>query len=318
MRTIDIHAHSTPHCFQREVLNGRNWHNMTSAEGELRNPRNVWTPAQRIDDMNSLGVDIQVVSTNVAFYKYDEALDVAIAIAKECNDEIHQMTVDFPDRLAGLATVPMQDIPAAVAEMERSVVQMGMKGVMIDDKVNGRTYDQPEFLPFWKAAEQMGALVLIHQAYPTVVHHRINRYHLPNTIGNLADRAITFAAMVFGGVMDQVPDLKICLCHGGGYTCYGIGRMDRGWQVRAEAQEHIQQPPSSYLRRFYYDCLTHSEPSLRYLIDTVGADRVVLGTDWPADMRLDWPVSWVMNMNSLTREEKDAILWKNLEQLLGL
>ena len=147
MRTIDLHAHSTPQCFQREVLNGRNWHNMTSAEGELNNPRNAWTPEQRIADMNSLGVDIQVVSTNVAFYKYDESLDVAIAIARECNDEIHQMTMDFPERLAGLASVPMQDIPAAVAEMERAVVQLGMKGVMIDDKINGKTYDEPEFLP---------------------------------------------------------------------------------------------------------------------------------------------------------------------------
>jgi aminocarboxymuconate-semialdehyde decarboxylase len=228
------------------------------------------------------------------------------------------MTVDYPDRLAGLGTVPMQDIPAAIAEMERAVVKLGFKGVMIDDKVNGKTYDDPEFLPFFKAAEQMGAFILIHQAYPTVVHQRINRYHLPNSIGNLADRTITFASMVFGGVMDQCPDLKICLCHGGGYTCFAIGRMDRGWQVRAEARQFIQKPPSAYLRSFYYDCLTQSEPALRYLIDTVGADRVVMGTDWPADMGTDWPVSTLLEMDSLTQEEKDLILWKNLERLLGL
>ena len=317
MRTIDIHAHSTPQCFQKDVLHGLKWHNMTRAEGELHNPRNAWTPEQRIADMDSIGMDLQVVSTNVAFYKYGENLTTTIAIARDCNNEVHQMTLDYPNRLAGLATVPMQNIPAAIGEMERSVLKLGMKGVMIDDKVNGKTYDEPEFLPFWKAAEQMGALVLIHQAYPTVVHDRINRYHLPNSIGNLADRAITFAAMVFGGVMDQCPDLKICLCHGGGYTCYGIGRMDRGWHVRAEAREHIHQPPSSYLNRFYYDCLTHSEEALRFLIDSVGAQRVVLGTDWPADMGLDWPVSWVQTMKSLSQEEKDLILWQNLERLLG-
>jgi aminocarboxymuconate-semialdehyde decarboxylase len=212
----------------------------------------------------------------------------------------------------------MQDIPAAIAEMERTVIQLGLKGVMIDDKVNGRTYDEPEFLPFFQAAEQMGAFILIHQAYPTVVHGRINRYHLPNSIGNLADRTITFASMVFGGVMDRCPDLKICLCHGGGYTCFGIGRMDRGWQVRAEARQFIQKPPSAYLRSFYYDCLTHSESALRYLIDTVGADRVVLGTDWPADMGQDWPVSWILGLDSLTEEEKEAILYRNLERLLGI
>jgi aminocarboxymuconate-semialdehyde decarboxylase len=326
MRAIDIHAHSTPQCFQGDVLQGISWHGMTAADGELRNPRNAWTPEQRIADMDSLGVDVQVVSTNVAFYQYDRNVTTTIAIARDCNNEVYQMTMDYPGRLAGLATLPMQNIKAAIDELERSVVKLGLKGAMIDDKVNGKTYDEPEFLPFWQAAEQMGAFILVHQQGPTVVAQRTNRYHLPNTIGNLADRVVTFASLVFGGVMDKCPNLKICLAHGGGYTCYGIGRMDRGWQVRSEARVNIQQPPSAYLRRFYYDCLTQSEPALRYLIDTVGIDRVVMGTDWPADMGTDWPadmgtdwpVAWVMGMESLTQEEKEAILWKNLEELLGV
>jgi aminocarboxymuconate-semialdehyde decarboxylase len=132
------------------------------------------------------------------------------------------------------------------------------------------------------------------------------------------DRAVTFATLVSGGVMDECPDLKIVLGHGGGYTCYGIGRMDHGWKVRSEARAHISQPPSAYLRRFYYDCIVYTEPALRYLIDTVGADRVVFGTDWPYDMALDWPVSWILAMESLTQAEKEAILWRNLERLLKL
>jgi aminocarboxymuconate-semialdehyde decarboxylase len=184
--------------------------------------------------------------------------------------------------------------------------------------VNGRTYDEPEFMPLWKAAEQMGALMFIHQGGGTMVRQRSTRYHLPNTIGNLVDRAVTFASFVFGGVMDACPDLKICLAHGGGYTCFGIGRMDRGWQVRSEARVNIQRPPSAYLDKFYYDCLTHSESALRMLIDTVGIDKVIFGTDWPADMAIDWPVSWILSLKSLTQEEKEAILYKNLEKLLGL
>jgi aminocarboxymuconate-semialdehyde decarboxylase len=241
-----------------------------------------------------------------------------VAIAQACNNEVHQMTLDHPERFAGLATLPMQDIPAAIAELERSVMRLGLKGAMINDHVNERTFDEPEFLPFWKAAEQMGALIFIHQARPTLVTHLTQRYHLPNTIGNLVDRAVTFASFVFGGVMDHCPDLKVCLAHGGGYTCFGIGRMDRGWQVRSEARLQLKQPPSAYVRRFYYDCLTHSEPALRMLLDTAGTDRVVLGTDWPADMRIDWPVAWVMGLQSLTQEEKEKILWKNLERLLSL
>jgi aminocarboxymuconate-semialdehyde decarboxylase len=318
MRAIDIHAHLTPQCFQREVRAGRTWHGMTSAEGELFNPMNAWTPEERLADMKSLGIDVQVVSTNVAFYKYDQDVATTVAIARACNDEVHQMTVDFPDRFAGLATLPMQDIKAAIGELARSVTQLGLKGAMINDHVNGRTFDEPEFLTFWKEAERMGAVIFIHQARPTLVLQRTSRYHLANTIGNLVDRAVTFASFVFGGVMDRCPDLKVCLAHGGGYTCFGIGRMDRGWQVRSEARAHIDKPPSAYLRRFHYDCLTHSEPALRMLLDAVGADRVVLGTDWPADMRIDWPVAWVLGMKSLTQEEKEQILWKNLEKLLGL
>jgi len=151
-----------------------------------------------------------------------------------------------------------------------------------------------------------------------MVSSRLSCYHLPNTIGNLAERTVTFASLVFGGVMDAYPDLKICLSHGGGYTCYGIGRMDRGWQVRAEARQRITQPPSMYLRRFYYDCIVYTEKALRYLIDTVGVDRVVFGTDWPYDMEFDWPVSWILSLENLTQGEKEAILWKNLERLLSL
>ena len=318
MRSIDIHAHSTPQCFQRAVLAGHDWHGMTAADGELFNPRNAWTPEQRIADMDSLGVDIQVVSTSPGFYQYHQEPAVTAAIARECNDEIRQMTLDYPQRLAGLAILPMQDTPAAVAELERAVLQLGFQGAMIGDQVNGKTFDEPEFRPIWKAAEEMGALIFIHQGGQTIGSERQPRYHVRNTIGNLADRTVTFAAFAFGGIMDQFPDLKICLAHGGGYACFGAGRMDRGWQVRSEARVNINQPPRNYLSRFYYDCLTHSEPALRMLIDSVGIDRVVLGTDWPADMRIDWPVSWVMGLASLTLAEKEAILYKNLERLLGL
>ena len=319
MRAIDIHAHQEPQCFQRAIRNGQSWHGLTADSDEADiDPMETWTPEQRIDDMDSLGVDIQVVSTSSAFYKYELDPAVTLAIARDCNDEVHQLTLDHPDRFKGFATLPMQDTRAAIAELDRAMNQLGMVGAMIDDKVNEKTYDEPEFLPFWQAAEQMGALIFIHQGDPTVVESRTERYHLPNTIGNLVDRAITFASFTYGGVMDKCPDLKVCLAHGGGYTCFGIGRMDRGWQVRSEARANISSPPSAYLRRFYYDCLTHSEPALRLLIDSVGADRVVLGTDWPANMRIDWPVSWVLGLSSLTQEEKEAILWKNLERLLGI
>ncbi len=331
MRSIDIHAHLTPQCFWRATENGGSWHTITrekNARGmevaivggrpQPLPPRARWTPEERLADMDSLGVDMHVLSTYVGFYNYQLPAEVARASAQAINDEIADMARARSDRFAGLGTLPMQDVKAAIAELERCMTKLGLKGVEINDHINGRTLEEPEFRPFWKAAEQMGALVFFHQAGETLVASRSTRYHLPNTIGNLVDRAVTFATLVFGGVMDAYPDLKICLGHGGGYTCYGIGRLDRGWQVRTEARNNITQPPSAYLRRFYYDCIVYTEPALRFLIDTVGVDRVVFGTDWPYDMALDWPVSWVLAMKSLSQEEKEAILWKNLERLLGL
>ncbi len=118
--------------------------------------------------------------------------------------------------------------------------------------------------------------------------------------------------------MDACPDVKICFSHGGGYACYGAGRMDRGWHGLPEESRQSSQPPSAYLKRFYYDSIVYSEPALRFLIDTVGIDRVVFGTDWPYDMAQDWPVSWILGLESITDKEKELILWKNLESLLGL
>jgi len=331
MRSIDVHAHLTPQCFWQATENGGDWHTLrreTDARGmeyavvggrrQALPPRARWTPEARLADMDSLGVDVHVLSTYVGFYNYHLPLEVARATSTATNDEIAGMVRAWPDRFAGLGTLPMQDVKAAIAEMERCMTGLGLKGVEINDHVNGRTLEEPEFRPFWKAAQELGALVFFHQAGDTVVTSRSARYHLPNTIGNLADRTVTFATLVFGGVMDEFPDLKICLGHGGGYTCYGIGRMDHGWQVRSEARVHITRPPSAYLRRFYYDCIVYTEPALRFLIDSVGADRVVFGTDWPYDMALDWPVAWVLGMKGLSQEEKEAILWKNLERLLGL
>jgi len=331
MRSIDVHAHLTPQCFWRATENGGDWHTLkreTDARGmeyalvggrrQALPPRARWTPEQRLADMDSLGVDVHVVSPYVGFYNYHLPVEVARATSAETNDEIAGMIEAWPERFAGLGTLPMQDVKAAIGEMERCMTRLGLKGVEINDHINGRTLEEPEFRPFWKAAQALGALVFFHQGGDTVVTPRSARYHLPNTIGNLADRAVTFATLVFGGVMDEFPDLKICLGHGGGYTCFGIGRMDHGWQVRSEARVHITQPPSAYLRRFYYDCIVYTEPALRFLIDSVGADRVVFGTDWPYDMALDWPVAWVLGMKGLSQEEKEAILWKNLERLLGL
>ncbi len=332
MRTLDIHAHLTPQAFWKATENGGDWHGIGrhidergqphpligGQIGGALGPKTQWEPEQRLADMDSLGVDVHVLSPFSGFYNYHLDSKVAIATSQDSNNEVSQMVKTWPDRFSGLGTLPMQDVGAAIAELERGMTQLGLKGAMINDQINGKWLDEPEYMPFWKAAEQMGAMILFHQGGKTTVSDRIERYHLPNTIGNLADRAVTFGTLVMGGVMDACPDLKICLSHGGGYTCYGIGRMDRGWRGLPPEGSKIERPPSSYLRQFHYDCIVYTEEALRYLIDTVGADRVLFGTDWPYDMVFDWPVSWVLSLENVTQEEKELILWKNLEKLLGI
>ena len=321
MKVVDIHAHVSPEGLVRAMGEGRDWHGVAATEllpVHEYTPRTTWTPEQRLREMDELGVDVHVLSTNSFLYFYERDPASTVAMARECNDYVSKLTRDHPDQFAGFATLPMQDVSAAVAELERAAGVMRLKGAMIGDHVNGATYDDPSFMPLWRAAESLGAVIFVHQAGDTTVSARSGRYHLPNSIGNLVDRTVTFASFVFGGVMDACPDLKVCLSHGGGFACYGAGRMDRGWQVRPEARVNIEMPPSAYLGRFWYDCLTYDERALRYLIDAAGVERVVFGTDWPFDMAIDDPVSWVRGMRSLSDAEKEAILGGNIVKLLDL
>ena len=331
MRSIDIHAHIAP-AIAANLADGQDWHGFMRQEGSGRqflvrgskrswlHPKYLLTPEQRIAEMDSLGVDVHVLTTWVGLYNYDLPADVGAATARDCNDYIAELAQSYPQRFSGMATLPMQDLNAAIAELDRSVNQLGLKGAQINDQVNGKTLDHPDFGPFWKSAEQLGALIFFHQqGDDTIVAPRDTKgYAIDNSIGNLADRAVTFATLVFGGVLDKYPDLKVCLAHGGGFTCFGAGRMDRGWQVRSEARIHGVDTPSTYLSKVYYDCLTHSEAVLRYMIDSAGVDRIFLGSDWPYDMGIDSPVEWVNSLESLTQDEKEAILWKNLERVLEI
>jgi aminocarboxymuconate-semialdehyde decarboxylase len=323
LSTIDVHTHVTPPRFRDAVADGGEWHGLTNAVGELEIPDFSLAPDARIEQMDRLGVDVQLLSPNTGFYCYDLDPDAARTIARECLDELAEMRDEFPERFRVVATVPMQDVSVAIAELEHAMVERGACGVMIDDQVLGHTYDEPQFRPFWQAAEELGAVVLFHQGGPTLVDGRTERYALSNTIGNLVERALTFGTMVFGGVIDEFPELRLCLCHAGGYVAFGIARMDRGWKAGVDgipgfedAARYLQRPPSEYLEKFHYDSCTHSPATLRFLIDTVGVDQVVLGTDYPAKMILDDAVEWIDGLDVLEPHEKTAILSENPARLI--
>jgi aminocarboxymuconate-semialdehyde decarboxylase len=327
MKIIDTHNHLNPRPFLKAVLTGHDWYGFTSAHGELENPRNHWTLEERIADMDRLGVDIQALTVYGDFNKYDRNAELTKVTVEACNDEVAAMVDEYPDRFVGLGILPMQDVAASIVELERVVTDLGLKGVTIKDHINGNTLDEQQFLPFWEAAERLGAIVEFHQG-STIVSQRIPRYFLENTVGNLVERVLTFGVLVHGGIIDRFPKLKICLLHGGGYVAFGVARMDKGWEAAKldymaeysaeESRQSISKPPSQYLGNFYYDCATFSEPTLRFLIDTVGINRVVFGTDYPCPMEMVDSVNWINSLKSLTASEKQAILSLNPARMLNI
>ena len=287
--------------------------------GGIQTPKVRFTPEERLEDMDQQDTEIQVVSIHTQILGYHLEPSAGVAQAREVNDEIAAMTRQWPQRFAGLATLPLQDVAASITELDRAVNVLGLKGAELDTVVNGKNWDEPEFLPLFQAAESMGAVLFYHpQPQDNLAVERAPKYTIPNAVGVIVEDTLITATLIFGGILEKFPDLKVCIAHGGGPACFGMGRLDRGWQVRSEARTNISRPPSTYQRQIYYDCITMSEAALRFLIDSVGIDRVVLGSDWPFVPWDPSPTGWIQGLKSLSQEEKDKILYQNLESLLNL
>jgi len=331
MKSIDIHAHVIPESMWKAIEAKREWHGFRHEAGEglgamlgggmrtaFTSPKVRFTVEQRLKDMDEQKVDVQVLSIHMPFVGYHLDAAQGLALAREFNDELGATVRQNTGRLAGLATLPVQDVKSAIGELERAVTRLGLKGAALDTQVNGKQWDEPEFLPFFKAAEQMKAVLFYHpQPQNNFLMQRVKRHGLFNSLGVILDDAIVTAVLICGGVLEKCPDLKVCIAHGGGPACFAMGRLDRTWQERPQTRS-TPQPPSAYEKKLYYDTVTGSEQELRYLLDRVGADRVVLGSDWPFVPWHPSPVAWVQNLKSLTAEEKEKILWRNLSQLLNI
>jgi aminocarboxymuconate-semialdehyde decarboxylase len=331
MRSIDIHTHLVPQCLWNTIDAGGEWYGMKYnnsertelfiKEGRVRAiaPRTRLTPQERLQEMDREGTDVQVVSVHTQVFGYHLDEVQGLAQARDINDEIATMVERWPSRFAGMATLPVQDVGAAIGELDRAVHQLGLKGAELDTVVNGKNWDEPEFLPLFQAAEAMGAVLFYHpQPQDNILMGKVSRYGIPNSIGVTLEDTLVVGTLIFGGILDKCPDLKVCIAHGGGPACFGMGRLDRGWQVRPEARANISLPPSYYQSRLYYDTVVMGETALRFLIDTVGIDHVVLGSDYPFVSWDPSPGGWIQSLESLTQDEKDQILWQNLESLLGL
>lgn len=324
---VDIHAHFVPEGYLRLIEAEGRAHGLTlrpSPEGLLimigQVPIGPITPAyydleRRLRAMDAQGVTIHALSLMPPMVYWADA-GLGLRLARLVNDAIAEAVRARPDRLVGLATLPLQAPAAAVTEVGRAVTELGLRGVYLGTNVRGGDLDDPSLTPLFTRIAALGVPVFLHPLN-VLGGRRVGAYYLHNLLGNPFETAVAAARLVFGGVLDRFPSLRVCLAHAGGAFPYLLGRLDRGYRVRPECR-HLPRPPSAYLDRFSFDTITHSPETLRYLIGLVGADRVMLGSDYCFDMGYEDPVGALTAVEPMSPEDRARILGENALRLLGL
>lgn len=327
---VDMHAHFVPEEIVAAAQSGNSWHGITfgkTASGGVfsaaagQQMALPWklpleTPECRAQTMTGMGVDAQVVSLSPTMHWYPANPATAAGFASAVNDALVAFVARQPDRFIGLGYLPLQDVKAAVRELERCMGPLGLPGVMVGTNINGQDWDSPALFPVLEAASDLGAFMFFHPSRGRA-DNWMPQYHLRNLIGNPLETTATIAALIFGGVLERLPHLRTCFAHGGGYSCFAVGRWDHGSRVRIEASAQIAKLPSDYLSTLYFDSLTHSDRALRALIDQVGVSRILLGSDYPADMAAPNPVGAVVDSPLITISERRAILTENIRYAVG-
>ena len=272
---------------------------------------------KRLAEMDEQGVDVQVVSPGPMQYFYWTEPDMGRTLARMVNDDLAKLCTSHPDRLVPMGTVPLQDAQMAVAELERIAREHGMKAVEVSTNVNGMELSDPRLAPFWAKAEALGLLVFIHPLGFTE-GKRLGRHNFSNVIGNPLESAIAVGYLIFDGVFDRHPGLKICVAHGGGFAAHYIGRFDHSWSARAADRGEIARKPSEYMKRLYFDTVQYDPIEVENLVRHWGADHVLMGTDWPYTMGEPDPVGLLHRCTGLSEAECDKIAGGNTAALLGI
>lgn len=274
-------------------------------------------PSVRTADMDRMGIDVQVLAPFVSQFYYWTDPGLAQEAARAQNEALAAMRSAAPSRFAAIGTVPMQDSRRAVAELEYMVEALGFKGVQISSNVNGTDLDDPRFRPFFRRAQELGVVVLIHPSGFSA-GERLQDYFLVNVIGNPMDSTLALTRLIFSGVLEELPALKLCVVHGGGYLPFYSARMDHAWKVRPECANNISRPPSTYLKQVYFDTMVFSPTILATLTEFAGSDHVLLGTDYPFDMGERDPLGLVGSVEGLAAKELSAIRGGNAAHLFDL
>ncbi|MER7673212.1 amidohydrolase family protein [Kitasatospora sp. NPDC096128] len=268
----------------------------------------------RLAAMDQQGVDVQLVSPSPSHYHYWADQDLARRLYETANSATAAHCAQAPERLLGLGLVPMQHPELALHALDHAL-GLGLRGVEISSHAPGRELSDPAYEPFWAWAQETEAVLFLHP-FGCTLDERLDQWYLSNTVGQPTENAVALSHLIFSGVLDRHPGLRIIAAHGGGYLPTHIGRSDHAWRTRPDARS-CEQPPSSYLRRLWFDSLVHDPAVLRELIRTAGADRVLLGSDFPFDMGTEDPLG-ALRSADLTATDFDAVRGANAAALLRL
>ncbi len=273
----------------------------------------------RLKDMDRMGIDIQAVSPAPTQTYYWTEPGLGAEVARSVNERLAEIVSKWPDRFVGLGTVPLQDASLAVSELQFCMKTLGLRGVEINPNVNGLelTDKRLSLDKFFRKAEELGAVIFMHPLGYTQ-GERLTNHYFNNVIGNPLDTTVAASHLIFDGVMERHPKLKIVLPHGGGYIAHYWARMDHAWAARADCRTVIKRKPSSYLEKFYFDTITFDRNLLRRLVERFGAEHVLLGTDYPYDMMMEHPVEFIEGVRALSRKQKSLIEGGNAARLLRI
>ena len=348
---IDLHTHILPHnwpdldakygyggfvrldhyqpCSARMMIGDRVFREITD---------NVWDPKRRIEECDREKISTQVLSTVPVMFSYWAKPADALDLSRRLNDHIAEVVRSHPKRFAGLATIPLQDPDLAARELERCVRELGLRGAQIGTHVDANPYsgridtinlDNASLQPVWSAAEQLGAAIFVHP-WDMFGKERMPNYWLPWLVGMPAETSLAICSMIFGGVFDRFPKLRVAFAHGGGAFPFTIGRIERAFHVRADlvATEN-KTNPRKYLAqrdgrggvapaRFYVDSLVHDADALRLLLKLFGAQRVALGSDYPFPLGETHPGQLIDSMKEFSAKEKAQLFSGTAREFLGM